>query len=95
MAGQQERAHPDADNLGFTRHDFNCPKILRMNRIFGTSKPKVPKPTVTDAIRDTDSRVDSVEVKIKKLDAELIKYKDQLKKMREGAAKVAQSEYLH
>ncbi|KAJ3211084.1 hypothetical protein HDU67_004792 [Dinochytrium kinnereticum] len=57
------------------------------NRIFGTSKPKVPKPTVGDAIRETDNRVDSVEVKIKKLDAELIKYKDQLKKMREGPAK--------
>ncbi|KAJ3096325.1 hypothetical protein HDU97_006026 [Phlyctochytrium planicorne] len=58
-----------------------------MNRIFGTSKPKAPKPTVNDAIRETDGRVDAVEVKIKKLDAELIKYKDQLKKMREGPAK--------
>ncbi|KAJ3415180.1 hypothetical protein HDV05_005460 [Chytridiales sp. JEL 0842] len=60
-----------------------------MNRIFGTSKPKVPKPTMADAIRETDSRADSVEVKMKKLDAELIKYKDQMKKMREGPAKEA------
>ncbi|KAJ3130766.1 hypothetical protein HK101_004947 [Irineochytrium annulatum] len=58
-----------------------------MNRIFGTSKPTVPRPTVADAIRDTDGRVDAVEVKIKKLDGELAKYKDQMKKMREGAAK--------
>ncbi|KAI9347175.1 Snf7 family [Zopfochytrium polystomum] len=60
-----------------------------MNRIFGTSKPKVPKPTVADAIRETDSRVEGVEVKMKKLDAELVKYKDQMKKMREGPAKEA------
>ncbi|KAJ3126738.1 cell division control protein [Nowakowskiella sp. JEL0407] len=60
-----------------------------MNRIFGTAKPKVPKPTLNDAIASTDSRVDSVEVKIKKLDAELVKYKDQMSKMREGPAKNA------
>ncbi|KAF9898278.1 hypothetical protein BX616_004256, partial [Lobosporangium transversale] len=35
----------------------------------------------------TDLRVDAVEVKIRKLDAELIKYKDQMKKMRDGPAK--------
>ncbi|KND03752.1 uncharacterized protein SPPG_08914 [Spizellomyces punctatus DAOM BR117] len=58
-----------------------------MNRIFGTGKPKAPKPTIGDAINSTDARADSVEVKIKKLDAELMKYKDQMKKMREGPAK--------
>ena len=36
----------------------------------------------------TDSRADNVEVKIKKLDAEMMKYRDQMKKMREGPAKV-------
>ena len=35
-----------------------------------------------------DNRVDSVEVKVKRLDAELIKYKDQMSRMREGPAKV-------
>ncbi|KAJ3289895.1 hypothetical protein HK104_007147 [Borealophlyctis nickersoniae] len=60
-----------------------------MNRFFGTSKPQGPKPTIVDAINSTDGRVDSVEVKIKKLDAELLKYKDQMKKMREGPAKNA------
>jgi charged multivesicular body protein 5 len=32
--------------------------------------------------------VDAVEVKVKKLDAELTRYRDQLKKMRDGPAKV-------
>ncbi|KAI8843992.1 Snf7-domain-containing protein [Chytriomyces cf. hyalinus JEL632] len=57
------------------------------NRIFGTSKVQTPKPTVQDAIRATDERSDSVEVKIKRLDAELIKYKEQMGKMRDGPAK--------
>lgn len=36
-----------------------------------------------------DSRADSVEKKIGKLDQELAKYKDQMKKMRDGPAKNA------
>ncbi|KAI9090805.1 Snf7 family [Phlyctochytrium arcticum] len=60
-----------------------------MNRIFGTAKPKGPKPTISDAINSTDARADSVEVKIRKLDAELMKYREQMKKMREGPAKNA------
>ncbi|PKK78466.1 hypothetical protein RhiirC2_652139 [Rhizophagus irregularis] len=59
-----------------------------MNRLFGTSK-KTPKPSLNDAIAATDNRVDAVEVKIKKLDAELAKYKDQMKKMRDGPGKNA------
>ncbi|KAH6563590.1 hypothetical protein BASA50_001627 [Batrachochytrium salamandrivorans] len=60
-----------------------------MNRIFGTSKAPVPKATIADAITSADARVDSAEVKIKKLDAELIKYKEQMKGMRDGAGKNA------
>ncbi|KAF0468028.1 putative SNF7 family protein, charged multivesicular body protein 5 [Gigaspora margarita] len=59
-----------------------------MNRLFGTSK-KTPKPSLNDAINATDGRVSAVEVKIKKLDGELAKYKDQMKKMREGPGKNA------
>ncbi|CAG8527470.1 2450_t:CDS:2 [Dentiscutata erythropus] len=59
-----------------------------MNRLFGTSK-KTPKPSLNDAINATDGRVAAVEVKIKKLDGELAKYKDQMKKMREGPGKNA------
>ncbi|KAI8974112.1 Snf7-domain-containing protein [Pilobolus umbonatus] len=57
-----------------------------MNRLFGSTK-RAPKPTLNDAILSTDERVDAVEVKVKKLDAELTRYRDQLKKMREGPAK--------
>lgn len=35
-----------------------------------------------------DSRGESIEKKISKLDAELMKYKDQMKKMRDGPSKV-------
>lgn len=35
-----------------------------------------------------DSRAESIDKKIARLDAELVKYKDQMKKMREGPAKV-------
>ncbi|KAI7867403.1 Snf7 family [Spinellus fusiger] len=59
-----------------------------MNRLFGTSK-KTPKPTLVDAISSTDGRADAVEVKVKKLDAELTRYRDQMKKMRDGPAKSA------
>eukprot|EP00158_Paraphelidium_tribonemae_P002082 Partr_v1_DN25106_c0_g1_i6_m76979 putative Charged multivesicular body protein len=60
-----------------------------MNRFFGSAKPRAPKATLGDAIASTDNRVDGVEVKIKRLDAELVKYRDQMKKMREGPAKNA------
>ncbi|KAJ1663566.1 Vacuolar protein-sorting-associated protein 60 [Coemansia sp. RSA 1813] len=60
-----------------------------MNRIFGMSKAKAPKPTLDDAITSTDSRVGAVEVKIKKLDGELARYRDQMKKMRDGPGKNA------
>ncbi|KAJ3070132.1 hypothetical protein HDU98_006832 [Podochytrium sp. JEL0797] len=62
---------------------FDC------HRLLGSSKPKTPAPTVQDAIRNIDERADSVEVKIKRLDAELIKYKEQMGKMRDGPGKDA------
>jgi len=60
-----------------------------MNRLFGAGKPKAPPPNLTDAIGGVDSRTESVEKKIGKLDAELGKYKEQMKKMREGPGKNA------
>ncbi|KAJ1822874.1 Vacuolar protein-sorting-associated protein 60 [Coemansia sp. RSA 2599] len=60
-----------------------------MNRIFGMSKAKTPKPTLEDAIVSTDRRVGEVETKIKKLDGELARYRDQLSKMRDGPGKSA------
>ncbi|CAG0889751.1 unnamed protein product [Cyprideis torosa] len=60
-----------------------------MNRIFGRGKPKEPPPNLTDCIAGVDGRAESVEKKIQRLDAELVKYRDQMKKMREGPAKNA------
>nr|ACH45395.1 putative SNF7 domain containing 2 variant 1 [Taeniopygia guttata] len=58
-----------------------------MNRFFGKAKPKEPPPSLTDCIGKVDSRAESIDKKIARLDAELVKYKDQMKKMREGPAK--------
>ncbi|XP_012286256.1 charged multivesicular body protein 5 [Orussus abietinus] len=60
-----------------------------MNRLFGRTKSKEPPPNITDCIAGVDSRADSAEKKIARLDAELKKYKDQMVKMREGPAKNA------
>ncbi|XP_023684375.1 charged multivesicular body protein 5-like [Paramormyrops kingsleyae] len=58
-----------------------------MNRIFGLGKPKGPPPNLTDCIGNVDSRAESIDKKISRLDAELFKYKEQMKKMRDGPAK--------
>ncbi|XP_035212791.1 charged multivesicular body protein 5-like [Stegodyphus dumicola] len=58
-----------------------------MNRLFGKAKPKEPPPNLTDCIANVDSRAESIDKKIARLEAELVKYKDQMKKMREGPAK--------
>ena len=59
-----------------------------MNRLLGGAKKKAPPPNLTDCINNVDSRGESIEKKISKLDLELKKYKDQMGKMRNGAAKV-------
>lgn len=60
-----------------------------MNRLFGRGKPKEPPPNLSDCIANVDSRAESIEKKIGRLDGELKKYKDQMSKMREGPAKNA------
>ncbi|KAK7060423.1 Vacuolar protein-sorting-associated protein 60 [Paramarasmius palmivorus] len=59
-----------------------------MNRIFGTSSRK-PKASLQDAIAATDARAGSIEVKVKKLDGELARYKEQMSKLRNGPGKNA------
>ncbi|KAL9936362.1 hypothetical protein V8E36_004430 [Tilletia maclaganii] len=59
-----------------------------MNRLFG-SRNAAPKPNLHQAITNTEARADSTEVKIRKLDAELTRYRDQMKKMRDGPGKTA------
>lgn len=69
---------------------LTCLSVNRtMNRIFGSSAGKKPKPTLQDAITSTDTRVASIEVKIKKLDGELMRYKEQMSKLRNGPGKNA------
>ncbi|KAF9464900.1 vacuolar protein sorting-associated protein 60 [Collybia nuda] len=60
-----------------------------MNRIFGSSASKKPKPSLQDAIASTDARMASIEVKIRKLDGELGRYKEQMSKLRNGPGKDA------
>ncbi|KAG6821529.1 hypothetical protein H0H93_000038 [Arthromyces matolae] len=60
-----------------------------MNRFFGSSAPKNPKPSLQDAITSTDARIGTIEVKVRKLDAELARYKEQLSKLRNGPGKDA------
>jgi len=58
-----------------------------MNRLFGSGKPKAPPPNLTDCISNVDSRADSIQKKVTMLDKELMKYKEQMKKMRDGPSK--------
>ena len=53
-----------------------------MNRLFGKGKPKEPPPNLQDCISNVDSRSESIDKKIARLDAELMKYKDQMKKVK-------------
>jgi charged multivesicular body protein 5 len=58
-----------------------------MNRFFGTKKAAPPKANLSDAMKSTDTRVEALDGKINKLDKELLKYKEQMSKMRDGPAK--------
>ncbi|KAI1720905.1 snf7 domain-containing protein [Ditylenchus destructor] len=58
-----------------------------MRRLFGSGQPKQPPPNLSDAIATVDARGETIEKKIGKMDAELVKLRDQMKKMREGPAK--------
>lgn len=60
-----------------------------MNRIFGQSKPAAPKATLGDATASMEKRGDTLDQKIMKLDKELARYTDQMKKMKPGPAKTS------
>lgn len=60
-----------------------------MNRLFGRNKPAAPVPSLGEVGASLDKRVESFDKKIQMLDAELFKYRDQMKKMREGPARNA------
>merc|ERR1711991_439091 len=68
-----------------SKHNKN--KGRKMRRLFGTKKPKAPKATLSDATKNLDTRAGQIDVKIRKLDQELLRYKDQMSRMRPGAAR--------
>ncbi|MBA0813624.1 hypothetical protein Gohar_027457 [Gossypium harknessii] len=60
-----------------------------MKRVFGVKKDKEPPPSIQDASDRINKRGDNVDEKLKKLDAELSRYKEQIKKTRPGPAQEA------
>ena len=61
----------------YTPHCFIYERAFRvaMNRLFGRGTPKAPAPNLSDCVANVDSRAESVDKKIARLDAELRKYK--------------------
>ncbi|KAF2154671.1 hypothetical protein K461DRAFT_99997 [Myriangium duriaei CBS 260.36] len=59
-----------------------------MNRLFG-SRNTAPKPSLNDAIGNVQTRLDSIDVNISKLNAELQTYQQKLSRMRDGPGKNA------
>ncbi|GJU26866.1 vacuolar protein sorting-associated protein 60.2 [Tanacetum coccineum] len=60
-----------------------------MRRVFGVKKDKEPPPSLNDASDRINKRGESVDEKIKRLDVELARYKEQIKKTRPGPAQDA------
>ncbi|KAF8448282.1 putative charged multivesicular body protein 5 [Terfezia claveryi] len=62
--------------------------MQNMNRLFGT-KNTAPKPTLQGAISGLDTRIESIDVKLVKLNAELSTYQQRMAKMLDGPGKSA------
>ncbi|KAG6763397.1 hypothetical protein NC652_020158 [Populus alba x Populus x berolinensis] len=60
-----------------------------MKRVFGVKKDKEPPPSIQDSSDRINKRGETVDEKIKKLDAELARYKEQIKNTRPGPAQEA------
>lgn len=60
-----------------------------MRRVFGVKKDKEPPPSLNDATDRINKRGETVDEKIKRLDGELARYKEQIKKTRPGPAQEA------
>jgi charged multivesicular body protein 5 len=59
-----------------------------MNRLFG-AKNTAPKPTLNSAITNVETRIETIDVKLAKLTAELTTYQTKLAKLRDGPGKTA------
>lgn len=60
-----------------------------MRRVFGVRKDKTPTATAGEATERINKRGDSIDEKVRKLDAELAKYREQIKRTRPGPAQEA------
>ncbi|KAK2971295.1 hypothetical protein RJ640_001321 [Escallonia rubra] len=60
-----------------------------MKRVFGVKKDKEPPPSLNDASDRINKRGETVDEKIKRLDTELARYKEQIKRTRPGPAQEA------
>ncbi|KAG2438916.1 hypothetical protein HYH02_010711 [Chlamydomonas schloesseri] len=60
-----------------------------MRRIFGAKKEEAPKPTLDETTDRLNTRGDTADAKIRALDEQLAKYKEQIKKTRPGPAQDA------
>ncbi|GJV20176.1 vacuolar protein sorting-associated protein 60.2-like protein [Tanacetum coccineum] len=60
-----------------------------MKRVFGAKKDKQPPPSLNEASDRINKRGESVDEKIKRLDGELSKYKEQIKRTRPGPSQEA------
>ncbi|KAH0252777.1 hypothetical protein KCU91_g18765, partial [Aureobasidium melanogenum] len=59
-----------------------------MNRLFG-GRNTGPKPTLNDAIGNMQTRLDTIDVNIAKINGELTTYQQKLSRMRDGPGKNA------
>ncbi|KAG0573460.1 hypothetical protein KC19_VG180200 [Ceratodon purpureus] len=60
-----------------------------MRRVFGVKKERASAPTVEEATQRINKRGDTIDEKIKKLDGELFRYREQIKKTRSGPTQEA------
>merc|ERR1712216_958105 len=75
-------SHSGSDREGAARRGVERPNS--MDRLFGKANPAAPKPTLQDANDSMAKRGENLDTKIQKLDQELARYTDQLKKMKPG-----------
>lgn len=60
-----------------------------MRRIFGAKRDQAPAPTLSDVSNNMNTRGGNLDERIKKLDAELLKHREAIKKLRPGPAQEA------
>jgi len=77
------------ENFVWRRRSGTSAKPNNMRRLFGAKKEKPPPPSLDDVSSGMSTRGDTIDEKIRKLDAELLKHKEAIKKTRPGPAQEA------